>query len=101
MMSRMIMAAVVVHGSRRVRIAQDDVKSPIDRRQHEPCRNQGTQAEHCEHERCSPVAGPTVLQLFLASLHDPRTMPEALHRIKSGFSVRAPDSHGTRRSSSE
>jgi hypothetical protein len=88
MLSRMIMAAMVVQGSCRVGIAQDDVKSPIDRRQHEACRNQGAQAEHCEHERCSPVAGSTVLQLFRSTPHGSGTMPEALHRIKWGFSVR-------------
>ena len=88
MMSRLIMAAMVVQGSRRVRITQDDIEPSIDRCQHEARRNEAAQAKHCEHERYSPMAGAVVLRLFTASLHGPGTMPEALQWIKSGFSVR-------------
>jgi hypothetical protein len=61
-MARVIVARMVMGGTGRVRIAQDDVKAPIDRREHEACGNERAKAEHREHERRGPMARATVSQ---------------------------------------
>jgi hypothetical protein len=70
MMPRVLMAAMVVGCSaRRIRVAQHDSESPIDRREHEPCWNERAQAEHRENERCRPVASPTGSDTICAASH--------------------------------
>jgi hypothetical protein len=81
-MARMIMAAVVVlPGARRIRVAQHDSQSPIDRRQHETCGNERAQAEHRENERRCPVARATSPEPIRPSSHA-ITMPQELYGIK-------------------
>jgi hypothetical protein len=60
MMPRMIVTAMMMNGPRRIRIAQNDFKSPVDRREHEACGHERAKAEHREDERRSPVACATV-----------------------------------------
>jgi hypothetical protein len=56
MVTRMIVAARVMRGTRSIGIAQDDGELAVDRRQHEPRRNERAKAEHREHEGRSPMA---------------------------------------------
>jgi hypothetical protein len=57
--SRVIVAAVMMRGALRVRIAQHDYGAAINRHEHEAHRNQRTKAEHCENEPRHPLAGAT------------------------------------------
>jgi hypothetical protein len=77
-----IVAATVMYSARRVRIAQNDVKSPVDRRQHEPGGHQRTKAEHGEHQRCSPMACAPVPQSARSSSHHGTKMLQCPDRIK-------------------
>ena len=81
MMSRITLSAMVVHGAWRIRIAQNDIESAIDRREHETRGNERAQTQHCKNEGGSPVACTTKPELLLSSSHAV-TMPEGLWGIK-------------------
>jgi hypothetical protein len=81
MMLRMIMAAVVVHGTWRLRIAQNKIEPTLDRRQHETCGNERAQAQHRENEWRGPVACATVPEPIRAASHG-ITMPKVIYGIK-------------------
>jgi hypothetical protein len=81
MVLRMIMAAMAVHGVRRLRIAQNEVEPTLDGRQHETCGNERAQAQHRENEWRSPVACATGPEPIRASSHA-ITMPKDNYRIK-------------------
>jgi len=75
-MSRVVVLSMVVRVARGVRIAQNDVKAPVDGCQHEACRHQRTQAEHRNHEWRSPVGCAAASQSPLAPLDHRCTMPQ-------------------------
>jgi hypothetical protein len=81
MVLRMIMAAMAVHGARRLRIAQNEVEPALDGRQHETCWNERAQAQHRENEGRSPVACATGPEPIRASSHA-TTMPKDIYGIK-------------------
>ena len=55
MVARIVLSAVAPRSARNVRIAQDDREPPVDGRQHEAGRNEGTQGKHGEHQHRSSV----------------------------------------------
>jgi hypothetical protein len=81
MMLRMIVAAVMVHGARCLRIAQHEIEPAIRRGQHETGRNQRAQAEHRENERRRPVACAMGPEPIRAACHI-ITMPKETDAIK-------------------
>jgi hypothetical protein len=82
MMPRMLMAAMVVRRSRRIRVAQHDSDSPIDGREHEPCGNERPQAQHRENQWGGPAARVTWPDSTCAASHHIVTMRQGLKRIK-------------------
>jgi hypothetical protein len=85
-MARMIMAGVVLQGARRIRVAQHDSQSPINRRQHETCGNERAQAQHRQNEWRRPVAQATGPEPARSSSH-PMKVPERHAGIKWGIPV--------------
>ncbi|MDB6090976.1 MAG: hypothetical protein JWN85_3760 [Gammaproteobacteria bacterium] len=82
MVTRMIMGGVMMHGARGIRIAQHDLKAPLDRSKHEARRYECAKAQHRENQRRGPMAPPTVSQSICCSSHTGLTMPERPHIIK-------------------
>jgi hypothetical protein len=80
-MADVIMAVAVLQGARRIRVAQYDSQSSIDRRQHEPCGNERAQAEHRENEWRRPVAYATSPEPTRSSSHSTK-LPEDRCGIK-------------------
>jgi hypothetical protein len=85
-MAGMVMAGAVLHGGRRIRVAQHDSQSPINRREHETCGNERAQAEHRENERRGPVARATGPGPIRSSTHFTK-VPEDQDGIKWGIRV--------------
>jgi hypothetical protein len=56
--ARMVLAAMMVHGTRGIGIAQDDRQLAVDWRQHEAGGNERPQAEHREHPGRCPTHCP-------------------------------------------
>jgi hypothetical protein len=55
MVAGMILAAVVVRGTRGARVAQYNCQLAVDRRQHKAGGNERAQAQHREHPRRGPM----------------------------------------------
>lgn len=70
-----VMMVVVVFARRHLRIAQDDCESAVDRRQHEPCRNEGAQRQHSKHEHCCPAWIPAGRPPLVHTMHQSPTRP--------------------------
>jgi hypothetical protein len=87
-MPRVLVTAVLVRGTRRIRVAQDDGKSPVDRREHEASGDEGAKAQHRQDERRSPVARTSGSQPALSLAHRRTKMPHRMKRIKWGVLVR-------------
>jgi hypothetical protein len=56
MMPRVLMPAVLVRCTRRIRVAQHESQSPIDRGEHEAGGDKCAKTQHREHERRSPLS---------------------------------------------
>jgi hypothetical protein len=69
----MMMMMVVVFTRRHLRIAQDDCETSIDRRQHEPSRNEGAQEQHSKDEQCCPSWIPAGLHPLVHTMHQSPT----------------------------
>ena len=69
MMTRVLVTAMLVRGTRRIRVAQHDGESPIDRREHEAGGDEGAKAQHRQDERRSPVVRTSASQPALSLAH--------------------------------
>jgi hypothetical protein len=70
MMSRVIVAVMMMTDVRRVRIAHDNFQSSIDWSEHEARGNESAEAQQSEYERGNPTGYATVSQsICLEDLH--------------------------------
>jgi hypothetical protein len=81
MVTRMIVVARVMRGTRRIGIAQDDGELAVDRRQHEAGGNERAQAEHRQHQGRKP-ARCTLAQSNRCASHGVVTMRHCFQASK-------------------
>jgi hypothetical protein len=82
MMPWVLMAAMLVRGTRCIRVAQHDSESPVHWREHEASGDEGAKAQHRQHERRGPVASTSAPQPAVCALHRCTKMPHRMAGIK-------------------